>query len=90
MTLFAVIALKDTNEQLDQAVADAIPSPDAYKIEPGKWVVNSDVTTAKELSEKLGIRAKISHLVLPLRGYSGRAQPDLWEWLSAQSEKTNA
>ena len=89
MALFAVIALKDSPSIVDEAVDSKIPSGKSYKIESGKWVVNADVTTAKQLSMQLGLRESERHLILSIRGYSGRAQPDLWEWLAAQSEKVN-
>jgi hypothetical protein len=87
MALFAVIALKEAGPTVDQAV-EKMGSP-SYKIEVGKWVVNSTATTAKELSVNLGLRETTTHLVFSIRGYSGRAQPDLWEWLTAQSDKAN-
>jgi len=90
MPLFAIIALKASDDAVDQAVSRTFPENNVYKIEKGKWIVNANATTAKELSVRLGIREAESHLVFPLRGYSGRAQPDLWEWLSAQSEKVDA
>lgn len=84
--LFAVIALKDSAEAVDQAMTIHYPAS-SYKIEPGKWVVNAaDASTAKELSTQLGLATAQLHLILPIRGYFGRAQPDLWEWLA----KTNA
>jgi hypothetical protein len=90
MALFAVIALKDASIGVDEAVGSQIPPDKSYKIESGKWVVSAeDVTTARELSTKLGLRETLTHVVISLRGYSGRAQPDLWEWLAAQSEKAN-
>ena len=89
MPLFAVIALKNSASAIDEAMRTLVPGEGSYQIEPGKWVVNEDVSTAKELAVKLGIRERESHLILPIRGYTGRAQPDLWEWLSAQSGKTN-
>jgi len=85
MPLFAVIALKDSAQAVDEAVSRL--SAEKYKIEPGKWIVNSEATTAKELSAQTGLRETHTHLVLSFRGYSGRSQPDLWEWLAAQSEK---
>jgi hypothetical protein len=88
MPLFLVVALQNSGPDVDEAVASSFPD-DSYKIEPGKWAVNADVTTAKQLSTKLGIRATQSHIVVPIRGYSGRSQPDLWEWLAAQSAKIN-
>jgi hypothetical protein len=90
MALFALIALQNTNEAVDRAVQTFYPN-DSYKIETGKWIVSAgDVSTARELGTKLGLRETNSHLVFAIRGYSGRAQPDLWEWLAAQSEKANA
>jgi hypothetical protein len=88
MPLFLVVALKDSAPFVDEAVASKFPE-NSYKIEPGKWAVNADATTAKELAVKLGVRETQSHLVVPIRGYSGRAQPDFWEWLAAQSAKIN-
>ena len=85
MALFAVIALKDATPAVDQAVA-ALPAQSTYKIEAGKWIVSSSAPTAKQLAIELGLRESVSHLVLSFRGYSGRAQPDLWEWLSTQAE----
>ena len=56
-----------------------------YKIESGKWIVDSALTTARELSTDLGLRETQTHVVFSIRGYSGRAQPDLWEWLAAKA-----
>jgi hypothetical protein len=89
MALFVVIALQNSNDDVDQSVTINFTSDVYYRIESGKWVINANVTTARELSDKLGIREKAAHLVMPVKGYSGRAQPDLWEWLAAQSEKIN-
>ena len=88
MTLFAVLALKDSIAALDVAVSAQFPE-DSYKIEAGKWIVSTDLATARQLSTKLGLRESAPHLVLSIRGYSGRAQPELWEWLVAQSEKAD-
>jgi hypothetical protein len=86
MALFAVFALKDSTSGVDEAITRTFPG-DSYRIEPGKWIVNADTTTGKELSTKLGLINTHSHFVLPVRGYFGRAQPDLWEWLAAQAAK---
>lgn len=89
MALFAVIALKGGTAAVDAAVGEVFPD-NSYKMETGKWVVNAGLTTAREVSVKLGLReAEVTHVVFSLRGYSGLAQPDLWEWLTAQSEMVN-
>lgn len=83
MALYAVIALKEGPAAVDEAVETKITAPNSlYKIESGKWVVKDDVATAKELSTNLGLASTTSHIILPIRGYFGRAQPDLWEWLA--------
>lgn len=87
MGLFSVIALKETASAVDEAVTSKIPGDKAYKIESGKWAINSELTTARELSTALGLRETHTHIVFSFKGYSGRAQPDLWEWLAAQVDK---
>jgi len=53
MALFLIVALGNAADAVDGAVASAVPSDSAYKIESGKWVVASDVATAKDVSDKL-------------------------------------
>ena len=89
MPLFIVVALQNSGPAIDEAVASEFPDT-SYQIEPGKWAVNADVPTSKAISNKLGIRETQSHIIVPIRGYTGRAKPDLWEWLSAQSAKVDA
>ena len=89
MPLFLVVALQNSGPAIDEAVASKFPDT-SYKIESGKWAVNADVNTSRELTTKLGVRETQSHIAVPIRGYTGRAKPDLWEWLSAQSAKTDA
>ena len=88
MPVFLVVALKDSAESVDAAVAK-MDTEKAYKVEPGKWFVNAHFTVARQLADSLGLRETNAHLVVPVRGYSGRAEPDLWEWLSAQSGKVD-
>lgn len=88
MPLFAVVALKDSAESVDAAVTSLYPDS-SYKLESGKWVVRAALITAKQLSQRLGLRETHSHIVFAVRGYSGRAQTDAWEWMAAQSEKSD-
>jgi hypothetical protein len=84
MALFAVIALKESGPAVDEVV-ETLDQTNRYKMESGKWVVQSGLTTAREVSQSLGLRDSQPHVVFAIRGYSGRAQPDLWEWLTAKS-----
>jgi len=90
MALFLVVALQSSTPSVDLAVPLKFPATDFYKIEDGKWIVESSLATSKELSEFLGLTSTATHFVVPVRGYFGRAQPDLWEWLAAKTSKANA
>jgi hypothetical protein len=89
MVVYFVTALQNSTHAIDLAVLREFPTS-SYKVEPGKWFVSAQAATGKELSILLGIRETQSHLILPVRGYNGRAQPDLWEWLSAETAKASA
>jgi hypothetical protein len=90
MPLFLVVALEGSSAAVDAAVVSKYPES-SFKIESGKWAVNApDVTIGRELAVKLGIRETQTHVIVPIRAYTGRANPDLWEWLAAQSAKANA
>ena len=94
MALFLVVALKNSAQLIDASIAEKFAS-EAYQIEEGKWAVNADSVTAKQLSDKIGITDKpvsstsVTGIVVPISGYYGRAQPDLWEWLAAKTVKAN-
>jgi hypothetical protein len=90
MPLFLIVALQASSAAVDAAIASKYPD-NSFKIESGKWAVNApDATIGRELAVNLGIRDSQSHIIVPIRGYTGRANPDLWEWLAAQSAKANA
>lgn len=90
MALFFVVALQTSTPAVEAAIVSKIPATDLYKIESGKWIIDSALSTSKEVSDSLGLSATASHFVVPVRGYFGRAQPDLWEWLAAKTSKTHA
>jgi hypothetical protein len=90
MALFLVVALGTAAPIVDQQIPARVEPAEYYKIESGKWIANVNLATSKEVSDFLGITATALHLVVPVRGYFGRAQPDLWEWLAAKTSKANA
>jgi hypothetical protein len=55
-----------------------------YHIEVGKWIVKSTATTSKGLADLLEFPAMEPLLIVPVTGYFGHAQPDLWEWLAVK------
>lgn len=84
MSIFAV-ALKKSNEQVEQRIKDAYP--DHYSLSRTFFLVSSE-----ELSEDVAMRAGIkgenripdaSGAVFALRGaYSGYTTGSIWEWLT--------
>lgn len=87
MAAFFVVALGDSATAIDAAVVEHFPES-SFQVESGKWMVNPGPSKiSKDVAEALGIRGKGSYLILPVSGYTGRAQPSLWEWLAAQSER---
>ena len=87
MALFLIVALKESTPVIGAAITSKVPADRVYKIEQGKWVIDSDSITAKDVSEKLDLAGAASHIIVGFRGYYGRAQPDLWEWIAARSAK---
>jgi hypothetical protein len=90
MALFLVAAIQNGAAAVDSAITAKIQAEERYQIESGKWVVSMDAPTAKAVSDTLGLTENATHITLPIRGYFGRSQPDLWEWLAAKSARVNA
>jgi hypothetical protein len=88
MTLFAIIQQPGTNgERLSGAIETAYPEA-KYDLANGVWIV-SDIATAKEISDKVGISggANGSAIVLEVASYFGRANPAIWSWMKAKWER---
>jgi hypothetical protein len=90
MALFLVVALQKTEVVVDMAVSARVNPSDYFQIESGKWIIDASVSTSKEVSDLLTLTESTTHFVMPVRGYFGRAQPALWEWLAAKTSKVNA
>jgi DNA-binding transcriptional MocR family regulator len=93
MSTYVIISLGESSPAVDSKVEQKIPSEDRLKLDGGRWLVNSSLPTSKELSDSLDISAAeplATYLICPIRGYYGRARPDVWEWLAAKSITTSA
>lgn len=88
MALFVVVALGGAEAAIDAAVPAKISQGNFYRMEHGKWIIDSEAITAKDVSDQLGMPPIVRHLVVALKGYYGRAQPDMWEWMAAKSTKS--
>lgn len=85
MALYFLVALQNSASAFEAALSSKIEAANLYTIEEGKWIVESPAMTSKEFADSLGVvAAESSFVVVPITGYFGRAQPDLWEWLAAK------
>jgi len=84
MALYFLVALQDSAPAFKEALSK-IGAGNLYTVEDGKWIIESPAITSKDFADSLGvIAAGSSFFVVPVMGYFGRAQPDLWEWLAAK------
>ena len=93
MALFFMVALQSSAPLVEIAIRNKVAGADCYQIESGKWILDLPrLSTSKEVSDLLGLSEvpTASHVVVSIRGYFGRAQPDLWEWLAARASRVNA
>ena len=90
MATYLLISIGGNTLSVDAAVQSKIAKEDAHQIEPGKWLVNSSLPTSKDVSDQLGISETATFFLAPVRGYFGRANPAIWEWLAAKTTKANA
>ena len=87
MTIFAVMAKEPTSE-LEGTIARVYPKEKNYRLTDRTWLL-SDTATAREVSEKLGVRkGGITGVVVmgTTSAYYGVANTSLWDWLRARIE----
>ena len=90
MAIYLVMAMKETQApEMASQVERVFPEDSHYVVAPDKWFVSTEISTARQVAEKLGIigSKSVSGIVVSVGGYSGRAQPDVWEWLAAKLTK---
>ena len=91
MTVFAIIAASPNAPALERAITERFPSGSRYVIAPGQYLVDAPGITSRQLSESLGIaNGSLAQriLVLPVTGYDGWHNRDLWEWLSSHLDSS--
>lgn len=71
MALFLVVALKETEAVIESAITAKVSPDRLYKIEQGKWIIDSEAITAKDVSDQLGLIGITSHLVVGIQLPSG-------------------
>ena len=82
MTVFAIMGLSNL-DKLEAAIKRVYPE-DSLKVSDVHWFV-SDRLTSKEVSEKIGITSGVADaIVVATSGYWGRAEAQVWEWISAR------
>lgn len=89
MSLFAVLSPTE-NPKLIAAIKEHYP--DNYQITPTQWIVSAK-GTAQQISDKLGVSAKEnligSGVILSIKSYWGRSNPDLWDWMKGKMEESD-
>jgi hypothetical protein len=91
MALYFLVALQDAAPAFKEALSSKMAAANLYTIEEGKWIIDSPAVTSKDFADSLGVVAtESSFIVVPVTGYYGRTQPDLWEWLAAKIAAKNA
>lgn len=85
MSLFAILAPPD-NSKLGPAIETRFAN-NFYRVWNGQWII-SEVGTAREISDKLGISdgSNGPGVVLAITTYWGNANTDLWEWMKSRLE----
>ena len=70
---------------VDNAVTAKLSPESVFQIESGKWVIKTETPTSQNLSKILGVEDSITHIVILVGGYYGRAAPALWEWMATKA-----
>jgi hypothetical protein len=88
MALFVIIPTVQNTKALDAAIMERFDKK-CYKLPRGEWLAAYD-GTSKQLSDDLKISAGeigVSAVILAFSGYFGRANKDIWEWISVNSKE---
>jgi hypothetical protein len=86
VTVFAIIAGSPDAPALDRRIIARFTVGNRYAIAPGQYLVDAPGLTSRQLSEDLGITngsLGLHILVLPVTGYEGWHNREMWEWLSS-------
>lgn len=86
MNQFVVIPTMSETSTLDAKVQARFGTK-CFQLPLGQWLVAYD-GTSKQLSDELGIsegEVGVTALVLGISGYFGRANKDIWEWMSVNA-----
>lgn len=87
MTVFVAINVTDP-VKFDLAVK-ANFADDHLQISPREWLIAASGSTAKDISDKLGITdgSKGSAIIFVTAGYYGRAPNNVWEWIGVKLQR---
>ena len=87
MAIFAIIKQPGLyGEKLGAAIGQRYPDA-FYSLSNDAWLV-SDIGTAQDVSERLGITSgeNGSAVVIEMASYFGRANPAIWSWIKTMWE----
>ena len=87
MSIFMIVEVNSTpRDVLGKKIIETYPD-EHYSLEGGNWLV-SDSTTAKAISDKLGLTEGEagSAVIVEAASYYGRANPAIWSWIKDKWE----
>jgi hypothetical protein len=86
MTIFVVFRVK-ASACMRAAIARVYPN-DSFDLGNNEWLISAE-GTPKTVSDSLGITSHPdtigAAIIFKVEGYSGRASPDIWNWIKSKS-----
>jgi len=87
MTIFVVFRVK-ASACMRAAIARVYPN-DSFDLGNNEWLISAE-GTPKTVSDSLGITSHPdtigAAIIFKVEGYSGRASPDIWNWIKSKSQ----
>jgi len=87
MTVF--VAINVSQPDRFEIALKANFADDHFQISPREWLIAAKGSTAKDISDKLGITdgSNGAAIIFVTAGYYGRGANNIWEWISVKLEQ---
>ena len=84
MPIFVAVLNRHSDKVAERMGALSVGSK--LQLKPDTWLIDYD-GSARSLAEELGMRGSdpddATGIVFPITNYSGRAAPEVWDWLQS-------
>jgi hypothetical protein len=84
-----IFILTGSDAALEPLVQKIYKPTDQIKIGPGQWLLSDDISTSRDVWDKLvaGVEPAPTGIVFPVtNGYYGLAPSSVWEWLTTKRQ----